>query len=172
MSRGGLLGAQTMKFDKWNGTDDEGRRVQDERVSTTSSEGNRRDAHQHPARTVRFDTYSEEYDHLVARQQMLEVQLKDLAGEQSLAHKQHLAARRSIAEWVVREGEFLERRRGLVAERLAVQGRIGDIKPKAKSERRKQADEGSLVPLLIQQVALLTEIRDLLKLNFDASRGR
>ena len=148
-----------MEIEKFSGTEDQGKYVGhfDGVAGSTASEASRSDANAHPIRRLDPRSWREELNALVARRQMVELQLKELLHKMKLQHKEHLAAGGSIAAWAKIERQIFARREQLVEEQISLEQRIREVRPRAHREQREEAEAGS--PML----QVLVEIRELLR---------
>lgn len=155
-----------MKIEKFVGTSDEGKYTGhfDEVVRTTSSDGNRRDAHQHPAEKIKFNSFSEEYDYLIARKQFGEAELGRLKQELKEMHTAHMAARGSWEKWQAILEPANREIESLKDVLKGIYERMSNIKLKAKREQNiANGKENNIKHVLEEIRELLVQILGAMK---------
>ncbi len=170
-----------MKFDKFQDTQDQGRRIKEKVERTTASQGSRRDANLDPVDAIQFESYEEESNHLKSRKLAIQEELSQHYSKAAFTNAQakvrqqfHNRPNESIKEWLRLRSSMQEKRNALAIEAQTIDNRLVQIKSKVINERNLQFIENNQFreevshenwvhnPSYQIMINLLTEIRDLL----------
>jgi hypothetical protein len=169
-----------VKFDNWQGTDEQGRRVKEEVERTTMSQGSRDDA-RGAVSSMRYESYEEEWTALIKRKIEIQQETTAYSKTKMAAVREDIRRRfpghKGAAKWTRTADEMQERRRALTAELTRIEARLVEIKPRVKVANERETDEkykarsNEVVVVLNKILAVLNRIERHLERG-EANNGR